>query len=64
MRPLETLTLIEIQKLFKRYFGADLPRSSIYYHIKKSGFPPNIGFGKPRRWSKSKVMAWFNKHKG
>lgn len=64
MRPIETLTLNEIQKLFKRYFGASILRSSIYYYISHKGFPPNLGFGKPRCWSKQKVMAWFNKHKG
>ncbi len=64
MRPVETITLTEIIKLFKTYLGVTIPRTSIYWYVHHKGFPTNSGLGRPRRWPKKKVLAWIKKQQG
>ena len=56
-----TLTIDEIIKLFKRYLGISIPKSSVYYYMHKHGFPSTTGWGRPSRWLKKPVLEWFKK---
>lgn len=59
MPVLKTITLPEIQKMFKQHAGIKLSRPSIYNYIKNKGFPPSLSMGSPRVWLRASVAAWF-----
>ena len=53
----EYLYIDDIRALFKTKLGITIKRPSVY--IKCFDFPDNTKWGRPRRWDKAKVMAWF-----
>lgn len=59
MRPLKTLTIVEILPLFKKYFGTSITRATLYTYMKSKNFPPHTGIGTPRRWREDRVLAWI-----
>jgi predicted DNA-binding transcriptional regulator AlpA len=59
MKPVKTITIVEILKLFKKYFEVEVSRTAIYYYQKHKGFPRNVGLGKPARWPEDQVMKWI-----
>lgn len=59
MRPLKTITIVEIQKLLKHYLGLSVTKATIYSYIHKKEFPTNTGFGRPRRWREDRVHKWI-----
>lgn len=62
MTYVKTLTLLDIQKLFKQHAGIRLSRASIYNYIKNKGFPKSMAMGSPRVWLRSSVMNWFEEN--
>lgn len=59
MRPIKTLTILQILPLLKKYFGVSITRATLYSYIKNRGFPKSMGIGKPRQWRKDRVMTWI-----
>jgi predicted DNA-binding transcriptional regulator AlpA len=55
------LDIDEVRTLFKERLNVIIKRTSVYHYIKNFEFPDNTGWGRPRRWEKEKVLAWFNK---
>lgn len=59
MKPIETMTLDEIRKMFKEILNLKVSRAALYNYIRDKGFPPSMGLGSPRKWRKVEVYTWF-----
>lgn len=59
MKPIKTITIIQILALLKRYLQVECSRATLYHYMKTKGFPQNTGLGKPRRWREDKVHQWI-----
>lgn len=57
--PVQTLTITDIQKLFKQKLNLKICRTSVYHYIYHKNFPSSLGLGRPRLWKKSEVLKWF-----
>ena len=58
-KTLEYLSLDDIVALFTKHWDITIKRPSVYFYINKKGFPPSTGRGRPRKWRKAEVDAWF-----
>lgn len=57
------ITAIEIRKLFKSLLGISCSQPQLYYYIKVKGFPSAVKIGRPARWVKAPVTAWFEEQR-
>ena len=54
-----TFTVDEILKLFKQILGVNIKAPALHYYIKRKNFPESTKWGRPRKWLKKPVLAWF-----
>lgn len=62
-KTLEYIDINGIRALFRKHWGLNLKRTSIYFYITKHQFPPSTGRGHPRLWKTKKIARWFAKNK-